>query len=380
MSSSSSTSVTARCLCRANTFTISVPSSQLPLAGLICHCDSCRHLTGCLYSSGVEWPSTLPTSPNLKTFAFSPDVNIHFCSTCGTPMFFEPKKQELGPLCVETGALAETAGIVKYTRHMLIGDTKDGGSSDWLSTIPSQGPLQRFVGIMDKSPEVPIGWRENRSNQRAPEHSEVKTPDTLKGSCKCGGVSFHLTRPDAASADPKLDLRWKDKPEADRVPWWLYGPKQDRYTTNCCCCESCRKATGTDFVSWAFVPAHNIVPADGGRFSTKFGTLKTYQSSEGRTWCFCDKCSAMCFLICSDHRPEVIDVAAGLLWSEEGARAEDWLGWLTEKISFDEDGGTRPLVEALREGLKRWNESNGDVEGFERSAKHLGYASQKTDS
>jgi len=262
-------------------------------------------------------------------------------------MFFEPLKPELGPLCVESGALEETEGLVEYEHQLAIEDTRDGGVSDWIAEVPGYGSMKRWKGMMEKSEEVPAGWRASASSS----NSDQAQQDTVKGSCKCGGVSFHLTRPDAKSADWSQDLR-QQKPDYNKPhdAWWLNGATKDKFITNCCCCRSCRAASGVDFVSWSFVPAHNIRPAGGGDFSTSFGTLKSYRSSERSEWCFCGTCGAMCFLRLSD-RPQIIDVAAGLLWSEEGARAEDFLHWLTKKISFDDEGGKRPLVEALRKGL-----------------------------
>lgn len=261
-------------------------------------------------------------------------------------MFFEPLKAELGPLCVESGALEETAGLVEYEHQLVIGDTKDGGASDWIAEVPEYGSMKRWKGMMENSEELPVGWRAATSGGK-------KQQDTIRGSCKCGGVSFHLTRPDAKSADWTLDLTQRAPDYAGpHQAWWLDGPDKDKYRTNFCCCNSCRAASGVDLVAWAFVPAHNIQPADGGDFSTSFGTLKTYKSSERSEWCFCGTCGCMCFLKLHGQRPDVIDVAVGLLWSEEGARAEDWLHWLTMGISSNKAGGQRPLVRAMRKGFK----------------------------
>lgn len=340
----SSTTLTASCLCRTCTFTASVPTSKLPLRGLTCHCNSCRHLTGALFNCGVEWPSSLPSSPHLQKFAFSENMNTYFCKTCGTQMFSEPLKPGSSPLCVMSGTLEETEGLVEYEREMFIGDTADGGVSDWIAEVPGYGSMKRWKGMVDASEEVPVGWRASASADK-PQQS------TVKGSCKCGGVSFHLTRPDAKSADWSMDLR-QQKPDYNKPhdAWWLNGANKDKYTTNCCCCRSCRTACGVDFVTWSFVPSHNICPAERGDFSTSFGTLKTYRSSARSEWCFCGTCGAMCFLQLSD-RPQIIDVAAGLLRSEDGARAEDWSHWLTHGISFNKEGGKRPLIEALRRGF-----------------------------
>ena len=306
-------------------------------------------------------------------------------------MFSERLRSKSGPLAedsgatetnivyVKSGALEKTEGVVRYETQLCIGDTKDGGMSDWISEVPGTGMMKRWKGMAEKSEQVPVGWRaDGHSTSTTNANASGNQTNKIHGSCKCGGVSFHITRPDAKSAEWSLDLR-QHKPgyKEPKEPWWLSGPDKDKYTTNCCCCDSCRYASGVDFVSWTFVPSHNIRPtgdAEGQDWSTSFGTLKTYASSERSEWCFCGTCGAMCFLKLNGERPDVVDVATGLLWSEEGARAEDWLWFLTEKISFENMfGGGRPLVEALKSGLKRWNEVHGDKEQFDQKAQHLGY-------
>lgn len=37
-------------------FTTDVSKSRLPLKVSACHCTSCRHLTGALYSTDASWP------------------------------------------------------------------------------------------------------------------------------------------------------------------------------------------------------------------------------------------------------------------------------------------------------------------------------------
>jgi hypothetical protein len=61
-------------------------------------------------------------------------------------------------------------------------------------------------------------------------------------------------------------------------------------------------------------------------------------------------------------RPDLIDVSAGLFRAEEGARAEHWLEWWTERVSFSEEagkgrtGGARAwgegVITALEGGMK----------------------------
>ena len=257
MSSTSTTTITARCLCRANNFSISIPSSELPLTGSICHCDSCRHLTGCFLFAAAKWPSTLPQSPHLKSFEFSDSLKTYFCDVCGTQMFSERLRSKSGPhaegsgatetniVYVKSGALEKTEGVVRYETQLCIGDTKDGGVSDWISEVPGTGMMKRWKGMTEKSEQVPVGWRVDGPSTTLKSSYSGHKAEKLHGSCKCGGVSFLITRPDAKSADWSLDLR-QHKPEykKPKEPWWLSGPDKDKYTTNCCCCDSCRYASG----------------------------------------------------------------------------------------------------------------------------------------
>lgn len=56
-----------------------------------------------------------------------------------------------------------------------------------------------------------------------------------------------------------------------------------------------------------------------------------------------------------ERRGEIIDISAGLLDAEEGARAEEWLEWRT-RVSFEECALNKGLVAKVAEGLKKWEE------------------------
>jgi len=55
-----------------------------------------------------------------------------------------------------------------------------------------------------------------------------------------------------------------------------------------------------------------------------------------------------------DDRPELIDVAVGLLAAPCGARADSWLKWTTSRVSFSEDAIHKALVDSLGAGLEAW--------------------------
>lgn len=75
--------LTAECLCKAHIFTTDVSKSQLPIKVSTCHCTSCRHLTGALYSSNAPWPGEREEVVNsgLKVYRFSEKIDVS-CFVC----------------------------------------------------------------------------------------------------------------------------------------------------------------------------------------------------------------------------------------------------------------------------------------------------------
>ena len=52
----------------------------------------------------------------------------------------------------------------------------------------------------------------------------------------------------------------------------------------------------------------------------------------------------------------IIDIGVGLFESTHGARAEDWLVWDTNEISYLELALNKKLMKTLAEGMKHWGE------------------------
>jgi hypothetical protein len=53
-----------------------------------------------------------------------------------------------------------------------------------------------------------------------------------------------------------------------------------------------------------------------------------------------------------DERPQIVDIAAGLLDTED-ARAEDWLEWRSYKLAWEDDAVWKNARDALRAGLQK---------------------------
>jgi hypothetical protein len=135
--------------------------------------------------------------------------------------------------------------------------------------------------------------------------------------------------------------------------------------------------------TWTFIPRTNIVFHVSGEDGTPTtavldfgslpeGTLASYESSPGVVREFCGRCGAAVFWH-DKWRPDVIDVSTGLFRAPEGARAQNWVEWWTDRVSFSEDaerdrvGGVarraRALVTGLEDGLRMWD---GHFDGRER--------------
>lgn len=127
---------------------------------------------------------------------------------------------------------------------------------------------------------------------------------------------------------------------------------------------------GFEWIEWTFIPTSDISLDRDGKvpFSREFGTLKAFRSSDSATKRFCAKCGATVFWD-GDVRPGLIDVAVGLLHASEGARAESWLEWASERVSFKEDAEMRAssLVKSVETGLGDWGKNVQEREGpYER--------------
>ncbi|KAK0619377.1 hypothetical protein B0T14DRAFT_519180 [Immersiella caudata] len=87
--------LTAQCLCKAHTFSANLSDTDLPLESSCCHCTSCRHSSGALFTCDVRWPGDPADihASSLKWYHFSAGTNILFCNECGKAVFYEQKIQ-----------------------------------------------------------------------------------------------------------------------------------------------------------------------------------------------------------------------------------------------------------------------------------------------
>ena len=345
------TTLKISCSCHQISGYFSVPTSVLPLPVSLCHCDTCRHSTGLLTVSTIsllEKPSSVQISGKLKGYSSSTHKTRFFCEQCGAFIYVTGTDPEV--VKIYTGVLEVSDGIEGLKQHEFVGDTKDGGLTIWLpDAVAWKGRAYESEQIRDIS----------ETHKKSINTENANPSPRLPGYCHCGGVQFQITRPNEHSSN--LRSPWPDliKPyhsgfseNSDDVKWWLRR-NGTTYLAGTCACNSCRLASGSDIQVWSFVPKTNILQSNGKPLDFSMGTLKQFQSSEGIYREFCSNCGATVFWHC-DERPDLIDISVGLLHAESGARAENWLDWWAERVSFEEDAQNKALISSLSEGLGIW--------------------------
>ncbi|KZF22881.1 DUF636 domain protein [Xylona heveae TC161] len=346
--------VKVSCHCQKNQSVIALDLSDLPLSANICHCDTSRHVSGVLGTISIKVPSGPASLDNLTAFETSEFMTRYSCSTCGAQVFAYDTRESTWR--VPTGLLDRTEGIFEIQAHMWVGDTRDGGMSDWIPSISGR-PLSRWLEApeIEKSKEL---FESQTLGGKVPT-MKFEDEDKIHAHCRCGGVQFYITLPDKASAEatspwPDLIVPYHSgSPEnPENETWWLAANKT-KYLAGTCACDSCRLTSGYEITPWAFIPKTNLVQLNGQPLEFSMGTLKQYESSPGVYREFCSRCGATVFYH-NDERPALVDVAVGLLHSTSGVRAENLLEWRTERVSFEEDAINRSLVDGLREGLGSW--------------------------
>ncbi|ETS74025.1 hypothetical protein PFICI_13891 [Pestalotiopsis fici W106-1] len=336
------------CLCGAAAQTLQSKSTgQYNDAQLgLCHCDSCRYSTGLLFTSyySVEQPQTT----NLRSYTASDTWTRYFCSICGCHLL-RSRSDSIGLVQweVASGVIAKSDDGLHGERsplkikHGHVSDTKDGGASIW---IPES---------MDDTSSLPA------PTSYTPKHDEsnVSEKGSLKAACACGKVDLRITRPSQAGhnipkrnypdlmlPDKSTPISLKSNPSEEK--WWIQG-SGTKYLAGTCACRSCRLISGFEVQTWAFIPRANLAlattalndeaqlePLDFANMPS--GALQSYKSSPGVVREFCGGCGATVFWH-EDNGADVIDVSVGLLRSPDGARAESWLSWWKDRVSFSEE-------------------------------------------
>ncbi|KAH8698323.1 Mss4-like protein [Talaromyces proteolyticus] len=356
-------SASIACLCGQVSQQIVLSASHINQLSF-CHCDSCRSTSGVLCTSylALHSPPSF-SSPRLKQYAQSAHVSRWFCGICGAHVFAHCREEGQDRYLVATGLLTTAAAFEPETRsvsHWGVRDTQDGGLSRFLSGSATN-KVAAATCLLQQHPHITKD-AESKSKPSVTASLTVDDANLLHARCHCGGVAFSITRPNdqsRAASSPWSDLlvpfHLASSANSDDVKWWLCA-ENTKYLAGACACKSCRLASGFPIQTWTFVSKINLInnataEMDGEGFSYETGTLQRYQSSPEIYREFCRICGATVFWHC-DWRPGVVDVSVGMLRARSGARAEDWLEWVTGRVSFAEDALDKPLIALLEKGLR----------------------------
>lgn len=350
----------------------------------------------------TDEPFLLDKEPSARdgdfvTYQTSQKAVRYFCKSCSAHLFFQylgESGTEEGFICVSTGALEKIDGVIEPGYHQWVEDTLDGGMADFFRALGgSQLPrYSRGKG----SPTLPIGWKAEGLKTQAQR-------DILTFSCHCKSVQFGITRPNEESALPYSGypdfLYAHDTTHLSRTrnsedsKWWLRplnSSQPTKYLVGYCSCAYCRRASGSEFQSWAYIPLANIVDLDGNRIKMakdkrdelanvreavdKLGLqdtiqipsppndndhgmkrlpgLKQYISSPG---CYREACAKCGATVCAwkEGRSDLICIAPALVdEDQDGSRAEGWLEWHLDRVGFTRNALSKTNVVALTEGLR----------------------------
>jgi hypothetical protein len=372
--------ITVECLCKAHSISMEISTSKLPLQGNVCHCDSCRHSTGALCVIETTWPQPRESVDisGLQTYQFSADITYRFCGTCSTLMFYESRKHP-SKLGVFSGPFKNIGtDVIKLAKHIFVGDTQDGGASVWLRKPNADGEeIPRYRGFDGESGEVPWSWPELSGPKAMEDQQEL---EYLPFWCHCKGINLRLHRGDFASRERK------------EIPWFI-DPRNNKRLASFDVCDSCRLHFSNEVVNWTFTELADISQVDGASFPKSkaelkaavdagdpaVGTLSYYQSSLDADRYFCKVCSTAVFYICDD-RPEIVDLAIGLLEAPDGARAQGYLSWTLGDSPVwinDTKGGWR---EGLAKRVQADAEEFRIAKGFRKSWRRLARESKQESS
>ncbi|KAF8174088.1 Mss4-like protein [Pholiota molesta] len=353
----------AQCHCGTSTFCVKFDRSTLPFDNSLCHCNTCRHVTGqmafyYLPIQGLPLVGSLglrpvdPNSSDLTGYRTSSRAVRYFCATCSSHLF---KCIDETVWYVSSGILDNVEGLARLRSHVWVKDTMDGGMANQLREVAGHR-LPRFAQA-EGSKELPLNWR----SENLPSKEEMKKAEGLDGYCHCGAVRFTVTRPNIYSIMPQapypdLLMPTSLKPLAKirnskDEKWWLY-------LAGHCVCTSCRLGSGAEVQSWAFLSRANVFEAGSTQpielryEDDRHGSLSRYTWSPGKYREFCSTCGATVFLW-HTGRPDIFVISAGLFDQQtNGARAEEWLKWHKERLSYLENA--RPsggIIQGLVEGM-----------------------------
>ncbi|OOQ85818.1 hypothetical protein PEBR_23971 [Penicillium brasilianum] len=363
----------ASCHCQNTQFTITVPTTALPLNIHLCHCTICRYVHGapcCFHSplpDGVDLDFVAPSSKDNLTSYTHPSFQSRkwFCKTCGCHIGDSSLTGEVS-WTISTAvydANRGNEGVWRFKSHMCPASTGDGGLSAvfgeiegvklgmWDVDLADAASEQGNAGAAMTTAPVAVPEKKESRDDNGNDNGDANAEDKLLAQCHCGGVSFHISRPRESFIN------------SDAAKTWLSPIDRTRWLASLDVCDDCRLTTGTNVIGWMFVPIDHISPAVPSDLLV--GSSTAYQSTEDVVRTFCGTCGATVFYWCKE-RPEIVDVATGLLRAPEGVMAENWAVWRAGRLAWPENGLRyhEGFTRALMEGMKQWGKERGHAEEF----------------
>ncbi|KAJ5312267.1 hypothetical protein PENANT_c011G00938 [Penicillium antarcticum] len=131
------------CLCGGISVSVDLDSTIDHTQLQLCHCNSCRAVTGQLCSSYYVLQHE-PTLDGLQKYQHTKDVSYFFCKTCGAHVFAHSEPN--GHFLLASGLLAaKDYPAVQRIEHWKQSDSGDGGLSTLLA---GTSLLSQAVGFM----------------------------------------------------------------------------------------------------------------------------------------------------------------------------------------------------------------------------------------
>jgi hypothetical protein len=381
--------LTAQCHCKSVHFSVTVPTSALPLPVHLCHCSICRFTHGalcCFHASlpkGIEPEFIAPSSldSSVTGYIHSPQAASErfFCSTCGCHIGDRDVKPD-----PETGKPEWRVATSIFTAH---GEDTFQIRSHWMSDAATEPNLSTWLPSINSRPIHVHNPRPDDPNfplaaLHTPKPDIPDGDDVLLAACHCGGVRFTIPRPSPKEvADPFLSRFLRPSPtpsgieDSSNPSCHLTGPPTIKRVAALCLCRDCRLTTGTHAVAWTAAPLKALSPAIPPSLEGVDGmTLKSYRSSEKVRRGFCGVCGATALYALDDEvdwvpseEKRVVEIPVGILRGEDSVAVEGWLAWRTGRLAGWETGREFDPVfaEAMGEGLRAWGvKRHGEAVSF----------------
>ncbi|KAI1612641.1 Mss4-like protein [Exophiala viscosa] len=229
--------VEIHCHCKLTSFSLSLPSSSFPLKSALCHCNSCRHTTGQLFTTWAVIPTPISTkiweSGNLIRYNSSSKCERWFCKQCGASVINIDKAGEHHEWEVATGLLhfEDEDGLQgKLDRVQLwVEDVKaDGGAVGWINK-GELADMSRFWN--GRESKVVSDEAVTKLMEAGRTILPVSRQERLNARCHCHKVAFSLAKPEQLSNSSTAG-----------------------FEANMDACTSCRTVTGFEITAWTTVP------------------------------------------------------------------------------------------------------------------------------